>query len=100
MKKEKDFSHSDKRKPLDTWLRDDRKGVVELIDNASSLLMMGESILVQEKYGLSVVFNEETAEWEAADPQKRYVVRGNTPCAAISLWDMKREIEEESSSND
>ena len=55
------------------------------------LLNVLEINLIQEKYGLSVMFDQKKLNWEVRDPQGHFVLYGPTPAAAIFLWNRERE---------
>ena len=88
-----------RRKRLSTFPRDDRGEIKAALTGLSDLMGIGEAILIQEEYGLSVIFHEEGSEghpeWEVVDPASRYSTRGTTPAGAIFWWDMQREETEE-----
>lgn len=87
---------------MQTYDRDDRgslKDAVEWlgkeidklgVEGLDLVFVMAETMLIAETYGLSVVFHDDALEWEAYDPAKTFVGRGNTLAAAIYVWDEKR----------
>lgn len=71
---------------LETFIRDDRGSVAVTVDGLQDLLVFAEAFLVQEKYGLSVVFDDGEIEYIAEDPLKIITAEGSTPAAAIMTW--------------
>jgi hypothetical protein len=80
--------------PLPTLTRDDRTAVKATCDGMSDLLMFADAFLTIEKYGLSVVFDQEAIEWEATDPSGAYRGVANSPGGAVFCWDHVRETAE------
>jgi hypothetical protein len=80
---------------LDTFKRDDRDDVKLTINGLNDLAMMGEAILIMEKYGLSIIFHEDELEFEAFDSSNYYSGRAYTPVGAIIIWDENRKEGEE-----
>lgn len=79
-----------KPQPLEVFERDDREPIRIVASGFEGLMTFAETILLQEKYGVSVVFDEEKIEWIASDPQKRYYGTSNTPSGAVLMWDHHR----------
>jgi hypothetical protein len=61
------------------------------MDGLNDLITIMEANIIQEEYGISVMFDQAKLHWEARDPRGYFLVYGHTPPAAIFLWDMERE---------
>lgn len=74
-----------------TFIPSRGSAVVPVMEGLSDLISIMEANLIQEKYGLSVMFDQVNIRWEARDPRGHCIALGNTPAAAIFLWDHERE---------
>jgi len=85
---------SNEKHSSDRWLEtftSSRDAAVETVMNGlSDLLTIMDATMIQEKYGISVMFDQSKIHWEARDPQGYFIAIGNTPSAAIFLWDHER----------
>jgi len=70
--------------------RDDREELKRLPDALGDAQVFIDAMLIMERYGLSVTFNDATLEWKCSDPQGLYYAYANTPAGAVILWDEKR----------
>lgn len=76
---------------LPIYVREDRAELSTITKGLSDLVTMAEAMLIAERYGLSVLFHNDSIEWEAVDPNCRCRARANTPAGAILFWDCKRQ---------
>lgn len=77
--------------PCATFVREDRDAVKATVDGMNDMILFAEAMLLMEKYGLSVTFDEAAIEWEAFDPRGLFRARSNTPTGAVLFWECKRE---------
>lgn len=89
--------HCGLRTDLAFFVREDRDPLYRAIDGLECVVLFADAMRTVERYGLSLLFSESKLEYTCSDPLGLYIGRANTAAGAVSMWESKKEIDQETS---